>query len=77
MKYAEPQGYTIWQGEGKSPDDYWGDLGKQAKTPPVQGQRQLSGCSGKDLQQEVIIPGAAAAFSDDAILAGMLLEQGE
>jgi hypothetical protein len=42
----------------------------------TQGQRQLTGCSRKDFQQEVVVPGASAAFADDAVFAGMLLEQG-
>jgi hypothetical protein len=43
----------------------------------LQGQRPLSGCSGKHLQQEVVIPAAGATFHDQAIFAGMLLEQGQ
>jgi hypothetical protein len=47
-----------------------------ARSTGNQGQRPLTCCSGKDLQQEVVVPGAAAAFADDAVFAGMLLEQG-
>ena len=39
-----------------------------------QGQRQLSRCSGKDFQQEVVVPGTATASADDAVFTGMLLQ---
>ena len=42
-----------------------------------QGQRSLSFFSGKDLQQEVIVPAAAAAFHGEAVTGGMLFEQRE
>lgn len=42
----------------------------------VQGQLQLRRCSGKDFQQEVVVPTATAAFHHDAGAGiGMLLQQ--
>jgi hypothetical protein len=44
---------------------------------PPQGQLQLRRCAGKDLQQEVLIPAARPPSHDDAVFAGMLLQQGQ
>jgi hypothetical protein len=38
-----------------------------------QGQRLLTLCSGKDLEQVVIVPTASAAFHGHAVFVGMLL----
>jgi len=40
-----------------------------------QGQRSLNRCSGKDFQHEVLVPATAAAFHDEAIAAGVLLQK--
>lgn len=41
----------------------------------TQGQLQLTLCSGKDFEQEVVAPAAGAAFHGDAVLLGMLLQE--
>src|SRR5205085_2634511 len=50
-------------------------------TPPCslhhQGQRPLTRFPRKDFQQEVIVPTASVSLADDAVFAGMLLEQRE
>ena len=48
----------------------------QSEVALTQGQLQLSRNSRKDFQQEVVVPAADAAFHGDAVLAGMLLQQG-
>jgi hypothetical protein len=40
-----------------------------------QGQRSLNRCSGKDFQEEVLVPPATSALHGDAVAAGMLLQQ--
>ena len=40
-----------------------------------QGQRSLNHYSGKDLQQVIVVPTTTTAFHDQAIAAGMLLQQ--
>ena len=40
-----------------------------------QGQRSLNRCSGKNFQQEVLVPTTTAAFHGEAVSAGMLLQQ--
>ena len=41
----------------------------------LQGQRSLNRCSGKNFQQEVLVPTTTAAFHGEAVSAGMLLQQ--
>ena len=43
----------------------------------VQGQRTLNSFDTKDLHQEVIIPAADSSFHGEAVLAGMLFQQGQ
>ena len=42
-----------------------------------QGQRTLNSFDTKDLHQEVIIPATDSAFHSEAVLAGMLCQQGQ
>src|SRR3982751_765852 len=44
---------------------------------PWQGQRSLNHCSGKDFQQEVLVPAATAPLHGQAVATGMLLQQRE
>ena len=41
----------------------------------AQGQLQLSRCAHEHLQQEAFVPATKTAFHDDAVAAGMLLQQ--
>jgi hypothetical protein len=41
-----------------------------------QGQRPLRGFSGKDLEQELVIPGAATTLANQAVAGGVLLQKG-
>jgi hypothetical protein len=43
---------------------------------PGQGQRPLRGFSGKDLEQELVIPGAATTLANQAVAGGVLLQKG-
>ena len=43
----------------------------------TQGQRTLNSFDTKDLHQEVIIPAADSSFHGEAVLAGMLFQQGQ
>ena len=43
----------------------------------TQGQRTLNSFDTKDLHQEVIIPATDSAFHSEAVLAGMLFQQGQ
>ena len=45
--------------------------------PSGQGQRTLNSFDTKDLHQEVIIPAADSSFHGEAVLAGMLFQQGQ
>src|SRR4051794_16570632 len=54
----------------------WSTCRVTARTS-TQGQRSLNRCSGKDFQQEVLVPAATATFHDQAVATGMLLQQRE
>ncbi len=47
----------------------------QAKSRKEKGQRTLSRFAGEDLDQEGVVPAAAAAFHGEAVATGMLLEE--
>ena len=54
------------------------DMTAELKTPaavPIQGQLQLSLCTRKDFQQEVVAPAATAALHRGAVIGRMLLQQ--
>ena len=42
-----------------------------------QGLHSLSPCPRKDFVQEVVVPAAPAAFADEAVLVGVLIQQGQ